>query len=97
VRQQTALSTVVFTGYTWDEVQRLPHGEALLASVDVLLAGRYDASQRLARGLRGSANKTVHFLTGRYTAADLATVPPAEVIIAPGGIIEMTGIDPLSW
>jgi len=97
LRRQTPLSILVFTGYTWEEVQRLPQAEALLASIDVLLAGRYDASKRLARDLRGSANKTVHFLTDRYTANDLATVPPAEVIITPGGEIRMTGIDPLQW
>jgi anaerobic ribonucleoside-triphosphate reductase activating protein len=97
LRQQTALSILVFTGYTWDEVQRLPQARELLAAMDVLIAGRYDDSQRLARDLRGSANKTVHLLTDRYTANDLETVPAAEVIIGPGGEIQLTGIDPLLW
>jgi anaerobic ribonucleoside-triphosphate reductase activating protein len=96
-RQQTALSTLVFTGYSWEEVQYLPQADALLACVDILLAGRYDSTQHLARDLRGSANKTVHFLTDRYTSADLEAVPPAEVIIAPGGEIRITGIDPPRW
>jgi anaerobic ribonucleoside-triphosphate reductase activating protein len=97
LRRRTALSTLVFSGYTWEEVQRLPQADALLACVDVLLAGRYDSSRHLARDLRGSANKTVHFLTDRYTSADLETVPPAEVVIAPGGEIRITGVDPPRW
>ncbi len=97
VRWETALSMLVFTGYTWDEVRRMPEADGLLACIDVLIAGRYDASQRLARQLRGSANKAVHFLTDRYTPSDLETVPPAEVIITPEGEIQTTGIDPLRW
>jgi len=97
VRQETPLSVVLFTGYTWDEVQRMPDAEELLSYVDVLIAGRYDASQRLARDLRGSANKTVHVLTGRYTMADVQTVPLAEVIITEAGEIVVSGIDPVRW
>jgi anaerobic ribonucleoside-triphosphate reductase activating protein len=97
LRRETALSVLVFTGFTWDEVRGLPDADALLACIDVLIAGRYDGTQHLARGLRGSANKTVHFLTNRYTPDDLETVPPAEVFITPGGAIQLTGIDPLRW
>jgi anaerobic ribonucleoside-triphosphate reductase activating protein len=97
LRRQTALSVLLFTGYTWDEVRSLPESEKLLDSIDVLIAGRYDESQRLARELRGSANKTIHFLTGRYRLNDLEAVPLAEVIIGPAGEIQLTGIDPLSW
>lgn len=94
VKRETELSVLLLTGFSWPEVQRMPGAPALLASIDVLLAGRYQQSSRLARDLRGSANKTVHFLTGRYTPADLQGVPPAEVIISPGGEIFISGIDP---
>jgi len=97
VRQETPLSVVLFTGYTWDEVQRMPDAEELLSYVDVLIAGRYDASQRLARDLRGSANKTVHVLTDRYTLVDVQAVPLAEVIITEAGEIVVSGIDPVRW
>jgi anaerobic ribonucleoside-triphosphate reductase activating protein len=96
VRRETGLSVLVFTGFTWDEVQRLPEAEALLACMDVLIAGRYDHNQRLARNLHGSANKTVHLLTDRYTIASLQAVPPAEVIITEGEVV-MSGIDPVRW
>jgi anaerobic ribonucleoside-triphosphate reductase activating protein len=97
LRAETALSAIVFTGYAWEEVQAFPESPRLLACVDVLLAGRYDARRRLAEGLRGSANKTVHLLTARYRAADLEAVPAAEVHIGPAGELEVSGIDPPRW
>jgi anaerobic ribonucleoside-triphosphate reductase activating protein len=97
VREETGLSVVVFTGYCWEEVRRMAETEALLACVDVLIAGRYDYSQRLARDLRGSANKTVHLLSDRYTMSDLQFVASAEVIIGPDGEVVMSGIDPVRW
>jgi len=96
-RQQTSLSILLFTGYTWEEVQRMLDVEELLSCIDVLIAGRYDASQRLAHGLRGSANKTVHLLTNRYTMDDLQSVPPAEVIVTAEGEVVMSGIDPVKY
>jgi anaerobic ribonucleoside-triphosphate reductase activating protein len=96
VREQTGLSVVVFTGYTWSEVTAMPGGAALLSSIDVLIAGRYVAAQRLAHGLRGSANKTIHLLTNRFTHQDLEAVPVAEVLIARDGETVATGIDPMA-
>jgi anaerobic ribonucleoside-triphosphate reductase activating protein len=97
VREETDLSVVVFTGYCWKEVRRMAEAEALLACVDVLIAGRYDQSRRLARDLRGSANKTVHLLSDRYTMSDLHYVAPAEVIIGPDGEVVLSGVDPVEW
>jgi anaerobic ribonucleoside-triphosphate reductase activating protein len=101
VREQTDLSILVFTGYDWDELQRLNGKDRgidrFLAYVDVLIAGRYDASRRVAQGLIGSANKVAHFLTSRYTPRDLEAVPQAEIIVTPDGEIILSGIDPLKW
>ncbi|HEX2980616.1 MAG TPA: 4Fe-4S single cluster domain-containing protein [Anaerolineaceae bacterium] len=97
LRERTHLSTLVFTGFAWDEVNRMPRGERLLRSIDVLIAGRFKAEQRLARGLRGSNNKTVHFLTERYSAADLERIPDGEIVIQPDGSMDLSGIDPLHW
>jgi anaerobic ribonucleoside-triphosphate reductase activating protein len=97
VRAQTGLSVLVFTGYSWDELRRLKGIEQFLSHVDVLLAGRYMAERRVAQGLIGSANKTAHFLTSRYTPGDLEGVPQAEVILSPDGKITFSGIDPLTW
>jgi anaerobic ribonucleoside-triphosphate reductase activating protein len=103
VRQETPLSALVFTGYTWEEIQRRPAARALLACIDVLIAGRYDDSRRLApenvseRFLRSSANQTVHLLTDRYRMDDLRSVPTAEVIVTAEGDVVVSGVDPVRW
>src|SRR5262249_43259808 len=48
VRRETRLSVLVFTGFSWEEVRRFPEAEALLACVDVLIAGRYEQALHLA-------------------------------------------------
>lgn len=106
IKAETALSVILFSGFSWAEIERMGRHAAesdpafplaLLRDVDVLIAGRYDEKQHLARDLRGSANKTSYFLTERYSAADLQTTPPAEVVITPQGDVIMSGIDPLKW
>ena len=111
VKSETALSVILFTGFSWAEVLRLvpPLADTpthrylgsrsipeLLDYVDVLIAGRYDQSRHLARGLRGSSNKTVHFLTDRYTLDDLESVPAAEVVVTTTGDVLCSGIEPVN-
>jgi anaerobic ribonucleoside-triphosphate reductase activating protein len=92
VKTETGLSVLLFTGFSWEEIQQ---GIEALHYVDVLIAGRYDRTQPRARGLRGSANQTVHFLTDRYTLADLEAVPSSEVILTPEGEALVSGIRPV--
>jgi anaerobic ribonucleoside-triphosphate reductase activating protein len=95
IRRETDLSILIFTGYSWVEINQMPLARELLANIDVLLAGRYDANQRVAAGLLGSSNKTIHFLSTRYNLTDLQSLPEAEVIIGEDGEIIYSGIDPL--
>ena len=95
VRQKTTLSVVLFSGYRWEEIQRMPAHSQLLANLDVLIAGRYEAAQRLGRDLRGSANKSLHFLTGRYSEQDFTALPEAEISIGVDGEVLLSGIDPI--
>lgn len=97
IKGETSLSVLVFTGYTWQEVSEMPEAGALSKWVDVMITGRYDAAQRLASGLRGSANQTVHLLTDRYTMDQIAAVPPAEVIITADGQAVFSGVDPVRF
>src|SRR5262249_8856319 len=69
------LSTLAFSGYTIDEIRALPRGTDVLARLDVLIDGRYVASERLATGLRGSANQRIHLLTSRYVLAEVEATP----------------------
>jgi len=97
VKDQSDLSILVFSGFTWDEIQRIPGVHLLLRQLDVLIAGRYLASKRIANVLIGSSNKSIHFLTERYKMTDLVSVPGAEVILNQNGEIVLSGIDPLRW
>lgn len=75
----------------------MPLSSQVLKHVDILMAGRFIQEQRAASRLLGSANKTVHFLTNRYTPVDIAELPEAEIIIQPDGSMHFSGIDPLKW
>jgi anaerobic ribonucleoside-triphosphate reductase activating protein len=89
------LSTLAFSGYTIDEIRAQPLGEAVLAQLDVLIDGRYVAGDRLATGLRGSANQRIQLLTSRYTLADVEATPVAEIRIGKTGEVVLTGVNPL--
>ena len=97
IRRLSSLSVLLFTGYTWKQIPNVPAGADVLQHCDVVLAGRYNQSLRVASGLLGSSNKTCHFLTSRYSLVDLEAVPQAEVIIEPGGDILLSGINPVIW
>ncbi len=89
------LSTLAFSGYTIEEIRALPHGPDVLARLDVLIDGRYVSTDRLASGLRGSANQRIQLLTARYSAADVESTPVAEIRIGPTGEVVLTGVNPL--
>jgi len=97
VRAARALgrSTLMFSGYTIDEMRAIPEGVDVLANLDVLVDGRYVAGQRLATGLRGSANQRIQLLTDRYSLADVEATPVAEIVIGPTGELVFTGVNPL--
>lgn len=89
------LSTLVFSGYTREEILALPDGPAALASLDVLVDGRYRSTERLGEGLRGSANQRILLLSDRYTLADVEATPVAEIRIGRDGELVLTGVNPL--
>ena len=95
IRARSTLSTLVFSGYSLREIERDPPRAASLAWIDVLIAGRYVASQRRARALLGSANQRIHRLSARYGLAELAATPACEVQIDALGNLVATGVDPL--
>ena len=89
--RKLGLSTLMFSGYTLDELR----ASDALWHLDVLIDGRYVSTDRLASGLRGSANQRIHLLTDRYTLADVEATPVAEIRIGPTGDAVLTGVNPL--
>jgi anaerobic ribonucleoside-triphosphate reductase activating protein len=95
IRTKTNLSSVIFTGFSFEEVVSMPVFERLKNCVDVLICGRYIEDLRVGSGLTGSANKTFHHFSERITQADFEAVGVAEVIIDEKGDLVFTGIDPV--
>ncbi|HEX7699712.1 MAG TPA: 4Fe-4S single cluster domain-containing protein [Kofleriaceae bacterium] len=92
---ELGLSTLAFSGYTIEEARELPGGPDVLARLDVLIDGRYIAGERLATGLRGSANQRIQLLTSRYSLAEVEATPVAEIRIGRDGEVVLTGVNPL--
>ena len=92
-------STLMFSGYAINELRNRARTEPdvalALASCDIIIDGRYRASERLAEGLRGSANQNINLLSDRYTMRDVENTPVAEVRISPDGEVVLTGVNPL--
>jgi len=91
--RELGLSTLAFSGYTLEEATAI--APEVVAKLDVLIDGRYVAGDRLATGLRGSANQRIRLLTSRYTLADVEATPVAEIRIGKTGDVVLTGVNPL--
>jgi anaerobic ribonucleoside-triphosphate reductase activating protein len=68
--RRLGLSTMVFTGYTIEDLKNRPEPEIaeLLALTDILVDGPYDREKPDSdRRWIGSTNQRIHFLTERYS------------------------------
>jgi anaerobic ribonucleoside-triphosphate reductase activating protein len=92
----THLSVIILTGYTWQEINAFPESAEIIDFSDLIIAGRYEKQNRMASNLLGSTNKTLHFLTARYSLSDFTDLAEAEIFISPNGAILITGINPLN-
>jgi anaerobic ribonucleoside-triphosphate reductase activating protein len=88
------LSTLLFSGYTLEEITRRPLGRDILTQLDVLVAGRYVLSRHAGKALLGSENQRVHFLTDRYTPSDVTGLPLCEILLHADGTVALSGISP---
>lgn len=84
---------IVLTGYSVRELLAMPDALPVFDLADVIVAGRYNAQQHRAAGLRGSSNKQTLVMTGRYTLDQIEATPPKEIIIGAGRIAR-TGVRP---
>ena len=86
------LSTVVYTGFAYEELLVREDFARVLPFIDVLVDGAYDWARPEGTLLaRGSTNQRFHFLTGRYSILDFYMPGRAEIIIGPGGVVKGTG------
>ena len=88
-------SIVVFTGYTLAELQSLDGASAALDCIDLLIAGRYDATQHINDSVLASANQQLHALTSAHTPEEVGElVGEVEITISSDGNVTMTGFPP---
>jgi anaerobic ribonucleoside-triphosphate reductase activating protein len=98
-RRERPLSLICFTGFRLERLRSRPPSpgvDDLLDEVDVLIDGPYLPELNDGRGLRGSANQRVHFLTGRLREVgyDFAGRPrQAEVRLGVGETF-LVGVPP---
>ena len=86
------LTTVVYTGFEYNELRRDNVCRLCLEFIDVLIDGRYEESKKENTLLaRGSANQRFYFFTSRYLQKDFYMPAKAEIIIGNDGIIRETG------
>lgn len=90
------LSTLVYTGFTIEEIRKDPEMAVCLNSIDVLIDSPFDR-ERIEPTLlaRGSENQRIHLLTPRYSMDELYMPGRVEVIIGPDGDIRKTGFSSL--
>lgn len=62
--QRPELNVIVFTGYLKKELA-WQDAKTLLSQIDVLIDGPYDQNKQSTRGLRGSLNQNIVFLSNR--------------------------------
>ncbi|MBI5047604.1 MAG: radical SAM protein [Deltaproteobacteria bacterium] len=96
-RKTYGLSTVVYTGFTYKELEKKPECRLCLGFIDVLIDGRYVASKKETTLLaRGSTNQRFYFLSSRYSKIDFCMPGKVEVIIGKDGVITKTGFSKLA-
>ena len=97
-RQVRNLNIICFTGFTLSHLKRVPPGpgvDDLLEQVDVLVDGPYIEQLNDNRGLRGSSNQQIHFLTERLRGCDLAGDSRRAEIRLEDGEAMLVGVPPL--
>jgi anaerobic ribonucleoside-triphosphate reductase activating protein len=92
IRSLSQLSVILFSGYSFDKISKMPQSIEIMQNVDVLIAGPFDKTRLQQKNLAGSSNKTYHFFTDKYSLKDFETIPEAEIVIDSQGNITFSGI-----
>ena len=86
------LTTVVYTGFTIEEIQKNPRLAGPLKYINVLVDGPFDETKKEPTLLgRGSMNQRLNFLDDTYTIKDFYMPAKAELIISSEGVVTGTG------
>ncbi len=97
-KEKHSLSTVVYSGFSYEEIALSRDRLRCLEFTDVLIDGGYDESRADTTLLaRGSKNQRLHFFGDRYVIDDFYLPGKAEVVISGDGTIMSTGFSRISF
>jgi anaerobic ribonucleoside-triphosphate reductase activating protein len=96
IRNSSDLPVILFSGYSFDKISKMPESIEILQNVDVLIAGPFDETRLQQKSLAGSTNKSYHFFTDKYSLKDFNAIPEAEIVIDSQGNITFSGIQLVS-
>ncbi len=86
------LSTVVYTGFTYEQLENSTLCRTIFQYTDVLIDGRFEEANKEPTLLaRGSTNQRLLFLSSRYNEGDFIMQGKAELIIGADGAVTHTG------
>ncbi len=92
--RRLGLSTVLYTGYRYEELHTFKETRDILRHLDVLVDGEFRIEEKEKSLLaRGSSNQRFFFLTDRYSLEDIYMKGRAELIIEPDGRVVATGFE----
>jgi anaerobic ribonucleoside-triphosphate reductase activating protein len=93
IRTDLNLSTLVFTGYTLEELKTDEKFQNIISRIDVLVAGAYNAESKTSSPLISSSNQKIHLLSDRYNYNDVCPENSGnyEIIIDKTGVLTITG------
>jgi anaerobic ribonucleoside-triphosphate reductase activating protein len=91
LRERGVDSILVFTGYAVAEIEAFARGAEALALIDVLVAGRYVATQAQSASILSSGNQQLKLLSTRHSRDEFTAGGEVEIAIAPDGTVTLTG------
>ncbi len=92
--RKQGLSTVVYTGYRYEELLSLKETPLIFEHLDVLVDGEFRMEEKEESLLaRGSKNQRLFFLSSRYSLEDFYMDGKVELIINPDGTVVTTGFE----
>ncbi len=97
-RQRRDLDIICFSGFTLEKLRATPPYPAvahLLAQIDILIDGPYIANKNDNRGLRGSSNQRIHYLSNRLAGIELDSIPRRAEVLVREGHMMMVGVPPI--
>lgn len=97
MRLKRNISIICFSGFKYEILQKRPPNpgvKSLLQEIDILIDGQYVQEKNDDRGLRGSSNQKVIYLTNRLQGISLENFPRRSEILLTDGQAMMVGVPP---